>query len=196
MNPQGGRDNGFSCGSGKGGNSCHLAIPQGGSDKVFSCGTGTVGEGRCMIMEVTEPQSNYDLNSQAQNFNMSSTSVISAREPDPKQLVSSYGEGHDSCHLANPECGRDKGFSCRTGKGYDSCNLANSLCGRDKGFSCRTGKRYDSCHLANPQGKIDNGFSCGTRKRHDSCHLANGNVQSTSPVLAHNNSPLMANNWR
>ena len=40
---------------------------------------------------------------------------------------------------------------------------------------------------------MDKGFSCGNGKGHDSCHLANEDVQSTSPVLAHTNNPLVAN---
>ena len=83
-NPQDRRDKEFSCGTGKGDNSCHLANPQDGRDKGISCGTGTVGEGGCMITEVTEPQPDYDLNSQTQIINMTSTTVILVGEPDSK----------------------------------------------------------------------------------------------------------------
>ena len=112
-NTQGRRNKEFSCGTEKGDNFCHTANPQGGRDKKFSCGTGVVEEGVCVITEV------------------------SAGEPDPKQLVSSCGKGHDSCNLANSLSRRDKEISCGIVKGYDSCHLENPQRRRDKGVLLR-----------------------------------------------------------
>ena len=88
------------------------------------------GEGGCIVAEVTDSQSDYDLISPTQIVNMSSTAVLSAGEPDPKQLVSLGGKRHDSCHLANPQGGRDKEFSCRTGtvlQGEEGCTIAEVI---------------------------------------------------------------------